>query len=217
MRGAAAGVSGRRATLSACVWSVTAILALALCAPLWAEPAETGDPIAQWLNEHSDEVLQGTLGAMMILGDYRTEDAAALTLDGTIAAVAAAEALKLVINQPRPRDPTADDGFPSSHAASAFAFAHGMSEWRSSWTPAVYAFAAGVGWARVEGGYHTLEQVAAGAALGVWLAGVSRAQDGFILHGGSEHSSSAFEQNPSERSAEGFGAPPTVVLWRGRW
>ena len=117
-----------------------------------AQQSRSGDPIAQWLNEHSDEVLQGTLGAMMILGDYRTEDAAARTRDGTIAAVVAAEALKLVIDQPRPRDPTADDGFPSSHAASAFAFAHGRSEWRSSWTPAVYAFAAGVGWARVEGG-----------------------------------------------------------------
>ncbi|HCA48716.1 MAG TPA: hypothetical protein DEP45_15590 [Armatimonadetes bacterium] len=188
-----------------------------LAAPAWAQQNRSSDPIARWLNDHSDEVVQGTLGAMMIVGDYRTEDAAALTLDGTVAAAAAAEALKLVIDQPRPRDPSAHDGFPSSHAAGAFAFAHGISQWRPSWTPAVYAFAAGVGWARVEGGYHTLEQVAAGAALGVWIAGISHSQDGFLIHGGSEHSARSFSGQSGTPSAGGFGAPATVVLWTGEW
>ena len=126
-----------------------AITLALLCAPLCAEQAPKGDPIAHWLNDHSDELMQGTLAVMLVVGDNITEDAAAQTLDGTIGALAAAEAIKLMIDQPRPRDPSADDGFPSSHAATAFAFARGLSDWRSSWTTAVYAFATGVGWARV--------------------------------------------------------------------
>ncbi len=201
---------------SGMVKTLIAATLLLLCAPLLAEEKPGNDPIAHWLNVHSDEVMQGTLAVMLVVGDNDTEDAAALTLDGTIGALGVAEAMKLMIDQPRPRDPSAADGFPSSHAATAFAFARGLSDWRPSWTTAAYTFAAGVGWARVEDGYHTAVQVLAGAAIGVWIAGVSLDSDGFILHGGDNLPDTMLPLDGAP-AAHTFGAGPSVVLWKQSW
>ena len=178
--------------------------------------AKGHDPIARWLNKHSHEVMQGTMAVMLLVGDHDTVHDTGATFDGMLTSLTAAEALKLVIDQPRPRQPSATDGFPSSHSAAAFAFARGLSDWRSSWSAAVYAFAAGVGWARVEEGYHTPEQVLAGAALGVWVAGASLESNGFLLHRGDGPAAFA---GSSERSdgCEGFAGGPSVVLWRRAW
>ncbi|NLO04272.1 MAG: phosphatase PAP2 family protein [candidate division WS1 bacterium] len=186
-----------------------------MSAPLSADEVRH-DPIAQWLNKHSHEVMQGTLAMMLLWGDMDTVDQAGLTLDGMVAATAAAEGLKMVISDPRPRDPEARDGMPSSHTAAAFALAHGLTGWRGSWGPAVYAFAAGVGWARVEEDHHSVEQVLAGAAVGMWIAGVSRRSDGFLFHAGADMPETAFS---SEEDLSSVAASPQAImlLWEQCW
>lgn len=190
---------------------------LLLSSPLPAENAPgKHDPIAQWLNKHSHEVIEGTLAVLVLVGDHDTVSDAGVTFDGTVASLAAAEGLKLVIHEPRPNDPAATDGFPSSHAASAFAFARGMTDWRNDWGPYVYAFATAVGWARVEEGYHTPEQVLAGAALGFWIAGASIESDGFVINRGSDRASLTGTRDiPTAELA--FEGGPSVVLWRQAW
>lgn len=195
-----------------------AIALTLLCCCAFAEQTQRRhDPVARWVNEQSHEVMQGTLALMLLVGDYETVDSAAVTFEGMVLSLGVAEGLKLVVNQPRPRDPNAEDGFPSSHAATAFAFARGLSDWRSDWSPCVYAFAAGVGWARVEEGYHTTEQVLAGAALGLWIAGISLQSDGLVMRRGSDTDSAMLLGPGDSEAASAFGAGPSVVLWKQRW
>ena len=107
---------------------------LLLCSPLLAEEAAgTHDPVAQWLNKHSHELMEGTLAIMLLVGDYDTVRDAAVTLDGMVTSLAGTEGLKLIVDEPRPNDASATDGFPSSHSAAAFAFARGLTDWRSEW------------------------------------------------------------------------------------
>lgn len=198
-------------------WLCAITILLFLCSPLQAqEQAVKHDSVAHWLNKHSHDVMQGTMALMLLVGDHDTIHDTGATFDGMVASLAAAEALKLLFDESRPRDRKAEDGFPSSHAATAFAFAQGLSDWRSSWTVAVYAFAAGVGWARVEEGYHTPDQVLAGAALGIWIAGASLESNGFLIHrGGDQPIRTALPNGAEARNR--FGASPGVVLWRRTW
>jgi membrane-associated phospholipid phosphatase len=160
--------------------------------------------------------MEGTLALLLLVGDHDTVHDAGVTLDGMVASLAAAEGLKLIFDQPRPRDPSAGDGFPSSHATTAFAFARGLSDWRSDWNIPVYAFAAGVGWARVEEGYHTVEQVLAGAALGLWIAGASAESDGFVIQRSADPAAAKLSGEAGDE-AEEFGRGPTVLLWKRAW
>jgi hypothetical protein len=192
-------------------------LLFVMCTPLLAsdEPVKA-DPVAEWLNDHSHEVMQGTLALMALVGNHKAVDDALVTVDAMVTSLAAAEGLKLVIDQPRPRDPSATDGFPSSHATTAFAFASGIDDWRPDWGPYAWAFAAGVGWARVEEGYHTTEQVLAGAALGLWIAGASLENDGFIIHRGYT-AAPRLTSDEQVHLTPGFEGRPSVVLWKQSW
>lgn len=193
------------------------LAALLLSSPLFAQDA-TGshDPVAQWLNRHSHQVMEGTVAVMLLVGDYDTVRDASVTFDGMLTSLAASEGLKVVVDQPRPNEPAATDGFPSSHATAAFAFARGMTDWRSDWGLPVYAFATAVSWARVDEGYHTVEQVAAGAALGVWLAGVSVNSDGLVINRGSGNATLLPGARGPERTVV-FDGGPSVVLWKRAW
>ncbi|MGI5819887.1 MAG: phosphatase PAP2 family protein [Armatimonadota bacterium] len=193
---------------------MTIALVLICSALVAGEEAEQHDPVALWLNAHSHELMQGTLAVMGLVGDFQTVRDASVTVDAMLASLASAEALKLVIDQPRPRDPSATDGFPSSHAATAFAFARGLTDWRADWGPWVYVFATGVGWARIEEGFHTPEQVVAGAVLGLWIAGASLENNGFVIHRSSRPTPLLPE---GVEGAAGFDAGPCVVLWRQAW
>ncbi|MBD3292921.1 MAG: phosphatase PAP2 family protein [Armatimonadia bacterium] len=193
------------------------ILALLLCSPLLAqETSASADPVARWLNDHSDHLMEGTVAIMLLVGDHDTVNDAGVTLEGMVTSVAASEGLKALVDQPRPNDPSATDGFPSSHATAAFAFARGMTDWRSEWGLPVYTFAAGVGWSRVEEGYHTVDQVIAGAALGVWLAGVSLSSDGLVINRGPEGPTRPFVAR-TRTQARVFAQGTSVVLWKWTW
>jgi hypothetical protein len=194
-----------------------AVIALLLCCPLLAQEASSShDPVAEWLNDCSEHLMEGTVAILLLVGDHDTVRDAGVTLDGMLTSLAASEGLKVLVDKPRPNDPTATDGFPSSHATAAFAFARGMTDWRSDWGLPVYAFAAGVGWARVEEGYHTVEQVLAGAALGVWLAGVSLNSDGLMISRGAD-TPAALPATDGLGLTQGFECQPTVVLWERAW
>lgn len=139
------------------------------------------DPVARWLNEHSLELIGAASAAMLLSGDDETTDGGERALDAAVVSAAAAGALKAVVDESRPREPSADDGFPSGHTAIAFGFARAITEWRSDGWPAFYGFASAVGWARVEEGYHDLDQVLAGAALGLLVADRSLGSGGLLL------------------------------------
>lgn len=199
--------------------SVAAIVLVALlCASLSADDApERNDPAAKFLNDRSHELMMSTLALMGLVGDFHTVRDASVTVDAMLFSLAASEGLKVLIDSPRPRDESATDGFPSSHAASAFAFARGMTDWRADWGPYVYTFASAVALARVEEGYHTPEQVVAGAVLGLWIAGASVQNNGFLIHRSERPTPLLPEELGPSEWTEGFDAGPSVVLWRRAW
>jgi hypothetical protein len=98
---------------------------------------------------------------------------------GAIGAVGAVtEGLKVGMHRPRP-DGTDDMSFPSGHTSAAFSCAtlanrnldslDGSDDVRAVLEVANTVLAAGVGWARVEGGKHYPSDVLVGAALGHFL------------------------------------------------
>ena len=157
-----------------------AIVCIMICVPVTAECMPESASVARWFNRNAQYVVAAALSVMVADGDH-SRTAAGSCVDGMIMSLAASELLKQVTAQPRPRDPGARDGFPSSHSAVGFAFARSISDWDRNAGLAAYAFAGTLGWARIESGHHTVEQVIAGAALGLWLAGASVEADGFLI------------------------------------
>ena len=89
---------------------------------------------------------------------------------GLIATAATTRILKETVSKERP-DGRDDDGFPSSHTAVSFhaaAYVHERYGWR--WSVPVYLAAGWVGHSRVHDDRHDVEDVIAGAALGVVAA-----------------------------------------------
>ena len=183
--------------------------------PASAERDYDSHPVALWLNSHSKIVVAGALCAMTLDGGSSGE-AAKSAVDAMLISVAAAEALKAIVDQARPRDAGARDGFPSSHTAASFAFARGVAESDSGLGAAAYMFAGAVGWARVEGGYHTLEQVLGGALLGIVLANISIESGGVVINSG-EGSASALLSDRRGTGAETLPGTKSVVLWETQW
>lgn len=190
---------------------VALLAAVALCAAARAEDGE--DPVARWLNEHSMHLMGATAGAMVVAGDDATEDAGGRCLDAMLVSGTASEAVKAVVDQPRPGRPWAHDGFPSSHATVAFAFARAMSDWRPDGSAAFYGFASAVGWARIEGGHHDLSQVMAGAALGLIVGGQSIESGGYVIHAREP----AASRPGMRRERVVVDGGPRVGLWSARW
>lgn len=199
-----------------CAALLVASLALPVSAPLAAEdePEVEAKSSATEFSEVSVPIMAVTLGAILMDGDWRASDAARYALDAIISADVAAEALKRIVKQPRPRDPKSQDGFPSAHAAAAFAFAHSLSDWQPGAAPAFYAFAATCGWARVREGKHTWVQVLGGAALGTLMAELSLDTDGGLLQGAIAPSQDTamvgFSPSAAQRSGE-------YAIWEMRW
>lgn len=115
------------------------------------------------------------LGSLAVAATVARSDATGskqllFTLGSTILA---AEALKHVIHAPRP-DGSGNDGFPSGHAAVAFAaatyFAIRYNDQYPQYVPWAYGAAALTGLARVQAKKHYAQDVIAGAALG-WALG----------------------------------------------
>jgi membrane-associated phospholipid phosphatase len=83
-------------------------------------------------------------------------------------ATAFAHVMKLAWQEPRPDDPNTKDSFPSGHTTAAFAFAStvGM-EHGVYWGTAGYLLATYAGLSRINDNRHRLNDVVAGAAIGI--------------------------------------------------
>ncbi len=198
----------------------TSLLVAALALPrsplLAAEEqpeAEPKSPAGEF-SEVSVPIMAFTLGVILMEGDREASDAVRYALDAMVSADVASEALKRITKQPRPCDPKAEDGFPSTHTAVAFAFAHSLADWQPGAAPVFYAFGATCGWARVKEGKHTLGQVVAGAALGTLVAELSLDIDGGLLQGAiaptQDTATLAFSPSPSDEGTQ-------YTVWETTW
>ncbi len=178
-----------------------------------AATAQADDAFAQDISELCRPVIIGTMAGMWAFGDDEDVDSARYILDAQICANGLAEIIKRVTGQPRPSDPTADDGFPSGHTSAAFAFARSMSEYAPEAAPFAWGFAAATAWARVETDRHSWAQSLAGAVLGTWIAGESIKHDGGLLGGVIAPDRSALVGTTEAPAMPGY----TVTVWAASW
>jgi len=178
---------------------------LLICAALGAAcpTVADGDAIADAISDSLRPAVVGTLSAMVVAGNDEMSDTGRYGFDAVIASSLVAEGLKRATDQPRPNDPEANDGFPSGHVTTAFAFARVLSHQYPDTAPYVYGYALATAWSRLELERHDWVQVLAGAALGTWLANESVHREGGLLFG-----MVAPERRPGERRR----GPPMAML-----
>jgi membrane-associated phospholipid phosphatase len=121
----------------------------------WHNISEVGGPILWAAGLGSSFFQDGSLGL----------DHAARTLDGMIASGGVGELLKLAVRERRPYGTTLDS-FPSDHATLSFAVAAAQSNYHPKQAPFWYAAAGLIGYARVAGHDHFVQDVVVGAGLG---------------------------------------------------
>ena len=109
----------------------------------------------------------GAMGAAAWTGHAAAHEHSELMITATLQAVLTTTVLKYTVREKRP-DSDKRDSFPSGHTTSAFAFAsvvgaeHG---WR--WGLPAYALATFAGWSRINDNKHDLNDVVAGATIGI--------------------------------------------------
>ena len=106
-------------------------------------------------------------------------------LDVTITTAVSVEALKRIIQDPRPHGEGHAHGygygFPSGDAALAFALARVATEYHPEQRTLWYLLASRVAWSRVKREAHDWEDVIGGAALGCWIGDTAVAHGGIVL------------------------------------
>ena len=157
--------------------------------------------LQRWVVEHRVDVLDSPFIALSHVGSFglvwliaaavgtvvwRRPEVLLLTTAAVVFADAAALALKLFIERPRPyvrfpeREPLLHTAFdyslPSGHAATSFAAATVLTRFAPRLGPAFFVLAAAVAWSRVYVGVHYPSDILLGALLGtaigaalVWL------------------------------------------------
>ncbi|NLO73279.1 MAG: phosphatase PAP2 family protein [candidate division WS1 bacterium] len=129
-----------------------------------------GDDIVYWASHGTQWLAAGTTIAQLCSSNHEDRVFGSQMFRSLAYTQAATELLKLSTQQPRPRDRDADDGFPSGHAAFAFAFAETLSQHDSRWTIPAYTLAVVTGYQRIRDDGHYPLQVLAGAALGYFIS-----------------------------------------------
>ena len=158
--------------------ALTLLLALYLFVPA----ARAADDFAVAVGDSVDYL--ATIPLALTLGGGEHEEHIGRTMaDAYFVTFCSARILKYMTNEDRPESPGATDGFPSGHAAIAFALAESASALDRDVRPYAYAWAAGVGWSRVKTDQHSGWQVAAGAALGYAIGHASARSDGGLFFG----------------------------------
>jgi hypothetical protein len=186
-------------------------------------PAST-DPVdstAHILSDGSAWIMPSLPPALTLFGDEKEQRIGRRMMDAGVAAGLASEGLKRLTRQSRPDDPNATDGFPSGHAAGAWALAEAVGTEDPQLRPYTYALAAGVTWSRVRLDRHTVWQAGAGAALRYALARLSASSPNglfgglFVHRRRGIHTGGAATQTPVDPALVGQG--PTVTLWATQW
>ncbi len=202
---------------------VAALLSMGCVA--WPEDA------ADFISDSSSWVMQGLPPALILGGGEKEERIGRRMADAGVASQVAAELLKALIDDDRPKDPNATDGFPSGHAAGAWALAEAASIEEPSVRPYAYAFAAAVTWSRVETDLHTPLQALAGAALGYAIGHASgrtnhgllnglfvREKQGGPAPGALGGREAAWETAPGSLTRPaGVRARPVITVWKTTW
>jgi membrane-associated phospholipid phosphatase len=110
------------------------------------------------------------VGELSLFSDgHRGRNAAMQGLKAFAATDLATTVLKATVRERRP-DGQSYTSFPSRHTSTAFAMATVIGEYDNSWSAPAYGVAALIGWSRVETRQHYWWDVAAGAALGYFVA-----------------------------------------------
>jgi len=198
---------------------------------------------ADVLTDAAEAVSQGSSYAMpagplglIVFGCKKDQQVGRRMVDAVVGAAATAEVLKVVTHARRPNDPKARDGFPSGHAAAAWALAESASMENPKVRPYAYTAAALVTWSRVQVKDHSVLQALAGAALGYALGHASARSQGGLFQGlfvkgrvkhhpphKHTHPAPATSPPPTDTApapqVQGavLDAPPSVVLWETRW
>lgn len=203
---------------------------LLLAAPvLWAD--DTAEDAAEFVSDSSYWIMRTLPPTLILLGGDDEERIGRRMADAGIASQVSVELLKALIDDDRPDDPRATDGFPSGHACGAWALAEAASVEDPSVRPYAYAFAAAVTWSRVETDRHTVLQALAGAALGYAIGHASGRTHHGLLNGlfVREKRGAAFTEEfcgsepvwgegvPSVRAPGSPGIRPAIVLWETTW
>ena len=141
------------------------------------------DDVAQEITDVSPWVMRAAPFALMVGGGSQEKHIGQRMADAGVASQLVTEFLKSVIDDGRPNNPSAGDGFPSGHASGAWALAEAAAMEDRDVRPYAYAFATAVTWSRVELEDHSGFQALAGAALGYAIGHASARTDGGLLRG----------------------------------
>jgi membrane-associated phospholipid phosphatase len=184
--------------------------------------ADAVDGAANVLSDSGYWMARGLPPAMALFGGEQEERIGRRMLDAEIGAGLVTEGLKRLTRQSRPDDPNATDGFPSGHAAAAWAMAEGAGTEDPSLRPYTYAFAAGVTWSRVRLDRHTVWQAVAGAALGYGMARLSASErkglfGGLFVKTPPAPAAAIPAFGPGTESISATYRQPTVTLWNAQW
>ena len=146
-------------------------------------PIKTGSNVGEWISDLAWPVGVGVPVGLYAFGGERGRVAAKRAANAELLAVMISEALKRVIDEPRPRQPWARDGFPSGHAAGAWALSTILAHEYPQHKEAFYAYALAMTWARRGSRWHTWAQALAGGFIG-WLAAKIEIhdRDGLFFH-----------------------------------
>jgi membrane-associated phospholipid phosphatase len=171
------------------IFVMAAGVTLYLTHAAWAEPGagqppvKVGSDVAEWIGDTLRPVAIGLPLTLYISGSDRDRTAARRAANAELLSNGLAEILKHLTKEPRPRDPTATDGFPSAHSATAWALATVLAHEYPEHDEILYGYALAMTWSRRGSRYHTWAQTLAGSLLG-W--GVARLElsddDGLLFH-----------------------------------
>jgi membrane-associated phospholipid phosphatase len=197
-------------------YAILALLPLGWCSTAGAQSI---NGVAQDITDWSPWVMRAAPAVLMLGGGEQEERIGQRMADAGIPALLATELLKTVINDDRPNDPNATNGFPSSHASAAWALAEAAAMEDGDLRPYTYTFAAAVTWSRVQLKDHTGFQALAGAGLGYAIGHASGRTHGGLMRGIFVHEPkpgkavSGFQPRLGGPTLDGTGQTVVVCEW----
>ncbi|MGD9519205.1 MAG: phosphatase PAP2 family protein [Armatimonadota bacterium] len=144
---------------------------------------KTGSRVAGWISDSMYPVCYGTPIVLHLSESIRDRASARQAVNAQLLATGLTEALKSLTDEPRPRRPECDRGFPSGHASAVWALATVLAHNYPEHEEVAYSYAVAMTWARRATRWHTWAQSLAGSLLGWACARVELNQsDGLFLH-----------------------------------